>query len=89
MLGADGLPDFNALQNAFDHRTAKQITYFVFDLPFLDGHDLRKVPLAERRALLRSCSRPARPTRPFQPDFEADAGAMLESARRWARGHHR
>ena len=54
-------------------------TYFVFDLPFLDGHDLRQVPLRERRRLLAELMRtPAEPLR-----FSADRGGpdeVLEAA---------
>jgi len=48
----DGLPDFNALQNAIDGSEGDDIVYFLFDLPYLDGKDLRKMPLSARRALL-------------------------------------
>jgi len=49
-----GIPDFQALQNAFDTAATDRIVYYVFDLPFYDGYDLRNVPLVERRALLQS-----------------------------------
>ncbi|HEY2558654.1 MAG TPA: DNA ligase D [Caldimonas sp.] len=52
--GENGLPEFNALQNAIDSAASEAIEYFVFDLPFHDGYDLRKVPLRARRALLAS-----------------------------------
>src|SRR5689334_18355920 len=45
--GAHGVPDFNALQNAFESARADEIQYFVFDLPYWGGHDLRAVPLIE------------------------------------------
>ena len=47
-----GVPDFNALQNAMDTQSSDAIDYFVFDLPFHGGRDLRQVPLRARRALL-------------------------------------
>ena len=47
-----GVPDFNALQNAMDTPCSDAIDYFVFDLPFHGGRDLRRVPLLARRALL-------------------------------------
>ena len=47
-----GVPDFNALQNAMDTASSDAIVYFVFDLPFHGGRDLRRVPLRARRALL-------------------------------------
>lgn len=52
VIGADGTPDFNALQNAFDGRRSAALAYYLFDLPFLDGQDLREVPLQARRARL-------------------------------------
>jgi len=48
----DGLPDFSALQNAIDSARNESIIYFLFDVVYLDGKDLRKVPLNSRRALL-------------------------------------
>lgn len=52
ILSDKGATDFQALQNAFERARVEDIQYFVFDLPFFRGHDLRQVPLAERRALL-------------------------------------
>ncbi|AAZ98200.1 DNA ligase, ATP-dependent, putative [Thiobacillus denitrificans ATCC 25259] len=49
---AAGVPDFQALQNAFDQARADAIVYYVFDLPFYDGYDLRAAPLVARKALL-------------------------------------
>jgi len=54
ILGDKGTTDFQALQNAFDRSRVEDIQFFVFDLPFLRDHDLRQVPLAERRGLLKS-----------------------------------
>lgn len=51
--GKNGVPDFQALQNAFDARTTGGIHYFLFDLPWYGGYDLRASPLTQRRALLR------------------------------------
>lgn len=47
-----GAPDFQALQNAFDHRSTAAIVYWIFDLLFLDGKDLRELAVEERRARL-------------------------------------
>ncbi|MDE2201750.1 MAG: DNA ligase D [Burkholderiaceae bacterium] len=52
VMGERGVPDFQALQNAFETAHAEQIAYFLFDIPFCNGMDLRGVPLRERRALL-------------------------------------
>jgi bifunctional non-homologous end joining protein LigD len=47
-----GRPDFGLLQQSFDNEKTDDIVYFVFDVPYLDGHDLRSVPLEQRRELL-------------------------------------
>ncbi|MDQ8020428.1 MAG: DNA ligase D [Moraxellaceae bacterium] len=52
VLNDEGVPDFQALQNAFDTASTRQVMFFLFDLPFHDGHDLRGVPLEQRRAVL-------------------------------------
>ncbi len=51
-LAADGTMSFQALQNAFDGARAGRLVYFVFDLLFLDGNDLRGMPLHERKRRL-------------------------------------
>ncbi|RDK05534.1 DNA ligase D [Cupriavidus lacunae] len=81
VLGKHGETDFQALQNAFDTSRVEGIRYFAFDLPYFAGHDLRKVPLAERRALLRRIfEHNASPRLQFSEDFEASAGDMLDAA---------
>ncbi|GJJ01422.1 multifunctional non-homologous end joining protein LigD [Duganella rhizosphaerae] len=47
-------PDFGLLQNAFDEDDPADIVYFLFDLPFHDGRDLRHLPLEQRRARLQA-----------------------------------
>ncbi|MCO4861148.1 DNA ligase D [Cupriavidus sp. WGlv3] len=81
VLGKHGETDFQALQNAFDTSRVEAIQYFVFDLPYFAGHDLRKVPLGQRRALLRRIfEHNASPRLQFSEDFEASAGDMLDAA---------
>ncbi|WP_029045293.1 DNA ligase D [Cupriavidus sp. amp6] len=81
VLGKHGETDFQALQNAFDTARVEAIQYFVFDLPFYAGHDLRKVPLAERRALLRHIfAGNTSPRLQFSEDFEASPDEMLDAA---------
>ena len=47
-----GKPDFGKLQLAFDGQQAGAIEFFLFDVPYFDGYDLRALPLVERRGLL-------------------------------------
>ncbi|HVZ46712.1 MAG TPA: DNA ligase D [Ramlibacter sp.] len=83
VLGPDGTPDFHALQNAIDDTRAANIDYFLFDVAYLDGYDLRKVPLVARRQVLQRLmqDRP-QPHLRFSEAFDADAATILESARR-------
>jgi bifunctional non-homologous end joining protein LigD len=81
VLGDDGTPDFQALQNAFDHARSADIVYFLFDLPCFDGHDLRAVTLRDRRAFLKSLlERQADGPIRFSADFEAHPAHILQSA---------
>jgi ATP-dependent DNA ligase len=54
MLDEGGMTSFNALQNAFDNSRTQRIIFYLFDVPFYDGYDLRAVPVIERRAVLQS-----------------------------------
>ena len=51
--GSDGRSSFQALQNAFEAGRDAGIVYYVFDAPFLDGHDQTRLPLAERKKRLK------------------------------------
>ena len=81
VLAADGTPDFNALQNAFDAARTDSIVYFLFDLPFLEGRDLRRVPLASRRAVLAQLldAHPAQRVR-YSAEFVGEAASLLRAA---------
>ncbi len=81
VLDDKGVPDFNALQNALGSARSDAIVYFAFDAPYFDGQDLRKVPLASRRALLRRLFDAHGGSRVrYSQDFEAPAAQMLEAA---------
>jgi bifunctional non-homologous end joining protein LigD len=47
-----GKSHFQLLQNYLENQTG-QLTYYVFDILFLNGKDLRKLPLIERKKLLK------------------------------------
>ncbi|HEX3128913.1 MAG TPA: DNA polymerase ligase N-terminal domain-containing protein, partial [Thermoanaerobaculia bacterium] len=52
VLLPNGTTSFQALQNALGDDTNADMVYFVFDLLYLDGYDLRGVPLLERKRAL-------------------------------------
>ncbi|HDV6329592.1 TPA: DNA ligase D [Burkholderia cenocepacia] len=81
VLGENGLPDFQALQNAFGTDRSDAITFFVFDLPYLDGYDLRDAPLTARRALLEPLLANSDPASVrFSPDLGEDVASLIASA---------
>ncbi|WP_434674362.1 DNA ligase D [Pseudomonas sp. R1-15] len=76
-----GVPDFQALQNAFDVGSSGKIAYYLFDLPYLNGMDLRKVPVEERRAALAAVLEANEdPLLRFSDAFEETPEALLNSA---------
>ena len=80
--GADGRPDFGALQRAFDAETTSEILYYLFDVPFFDGHDLRGQPVEARRALLQQLlqSLPTSPLVRFSDALDAAPRQLLAHA---------
>ncbi|MDO9437735.1 DNA ligase D [Hydrogenophaga sp.] len=82
VMGSNGTPDFNALQNAFDKKArSADIVFFLFDVPFFEGYDLREVELVHRRGLLKALldERGGDLVR-FSEAFDATPDSLLESA---------
>ena len=79
---ASGHPDFGALQRAFDGETTGDIVYYLFDVPYFDGHDLRGQPVEARRALLEQLLRslPASPLVRFSEALDAAPQQLLDHA---------
>lgn len=81
MPDAQGLPDFQALQNAFDGAATHGLVLYVFDLPFVDGQDLRNLPLVERRERLARIVEASSTDRiRFSEAFDAVATDLISSA---------
>lgn len=53
VLGENGTTSFADLQAAFQEGVTKPLTYFVFDLLHLNGHNVRQIELTDRKAILR------------------------------------
>ncbi|HSO46361.1 MAG TPA: DNA ligase D, partial [Rhizobiaceae bacterium] len=81
MLNNNGVPDFGALQQAFDAAKTNDIVLFLFDIPYFDGYDLRAVPLRQRRALLQGLleQSPSERVR-FSDAFDAPAESVVTAA---------
>jgi bifunctional non-homologous end joining protein LigD len=79
VLREDGRSSFQRLQNAFESGRDAEIVYYVFDAPYLKGEDLRALPLAERKARLKSGLRQSAAIR-FSDHLEGEAGEVLDKA---------
>ena len=77
----EGTPDFQALQNAFEIGRSGSIVYYLFDMLYLNGMDLREVPLEERRAALsQTLETNDSELLRFSADFTEQPESVLESA---------
>jgi bifunctional non-homologous end joining protein LigD len=76
VVTADGRTNFQALQNMGAHKHG--LTYFAFDLLFLNGRDLRALPLTDRKQALRElvAHTPIR----YSEHFDVDGATMLQQA---------
>jgi bifunctional non-homologous end joining protein LigD len=74
---ADGATDFSVLQNELKG-SSRKIVLVAFDLLFLNGYDLRKVPLVERKAMLKKII--ADTDMQFSESFEIDGREMFKHA---------
>ena len=79
-VNPDGRPSFQALQNRSsfpDHR----ITYYAFDLLHLNGSDLTRLPVEDRKArladVMKGSSLPISPSLPGSPDDVVEAVRRL------------
>ena len=71
----DGTTDFSVLQNELKGRSTK-IVMVAFDLLYLNGYDLRKLPLFERKALLKKLI--AETEIQYSESFEVDEREMYK-----------
>lgn len=77
-LDDSGRPNFNLL--AQFRSEASRIYYFVFDLLDCNDDDLTKLPLSERRALVKSLSKFRTPRIRIAEQFEVTASDMLATS---------
>ena len=83
-LDRDGTPDFAALQAALSDGRTGELVFFVFDLLFADGEDLRRLPLSERKSglaqFLRDNLGPKETLIRYVEHFGGSGEAVLQSA---------
>ena len=85
-LDENGVPSFQLLQNRTGfHRSIKggkphALNFFAFDLVYLDGFDLRKAALIDRRRLLQSIVLPGETVR-YSDHFAGKGDELLHAVR--------
>lgn len=77
---ATGQPSFQILQNRGKLPAGHQLVYYVFDLLFLDGQDLKGKPLIERRAALPQILTDTRVL--FSAPLQGQLDSILEAVRK-------
>jgi bifunctional non-homologous end joining protein LigD len=75
-----GVTHLDDLATAMQRRDTAALAFFAFDLLHLDGHDLRRCPLVERKAMLAELVRSAGCSRLLYLDYVDDGGDRLLAA---------
>ena len=77
---AEGRTSFQALQNALSNEADGKLQYFAFDLLYVDGYDIRKSRLLERKRLLEQIFRSASGILHYSEHFEVPGSEFLAHA---------
>jgi len=82
-LDHNGVPEFSALQAAISEGKTGKLIFFAFDLLFLEDMVLRRMPLRERKARLKTLLEENGRDKSIRyvEHFEVDGTAVMDSAR--------
>lgn len=84
VLDHEGRSDFGLLQRAVGKKPslheASEIIFYAFDLLYLDGHDLRSLPMGERRRLLEPIVAGRTGAIRFSEEVRADGAEFFQAA---------
>jgi bifunctional non-homologous end joining protein LigD len=80
VLAENGTTSFADLQAAFQEGVRKPLTYFVFDFLHLNGHNLRNLPLIDRKAILTRLLRSAGEFIRLSEHLDTDGEAIFRNA---------
>ena len=81
-LDDEGRSSFQLLQALETGDERPPLAYYVFDLPFLEGTDLRSRPLRERREVLQKLLRKVKDPIRYSAEIEGDPQKLLEEVKR-------
>jgi bifunctional non-homologous end joining protein LigD len=79
-VGPGGITMFNIVQLASDSGNAAALVFFLFDLLYLDGEDLRMRPLIERKERLHTLLSNSAPCLPYSDHMIGQGPAFYEKA---------
>ena len=79
-VGPDGITRFNIVQLASDSGNAAALVFFLFDLVYLDGEDLRERLLIERKERLSALLARGAPSLRYSDHFIGQGPAFYEKA---------
>lgn len=80
VVGNNGQANFGSLQN-WRSEADGDLIYYVFDILWYDGHDLKELPLTERKAILRQVLKESDNIQ-ISKDFETSGIEMLDAAKK-------
>ncbi|MDQ7949100.1 MAG: DNA ligase D [Pedobacter sp.] len=76
----NGMADFGALQN-WRSEADGELLYYIFDILWYDGHDVKELPLTERRELLKKIA-PTDSLIQVSKDFDTSGTEFLAAAKK-------
>ena len=79
VINENGISQFGALQN-WRSEADGDLIFYIFDILWMDGHDLRELPLKERRNILKRLLPPFETIR-FSEGFEKSGIQIFESVK--------
>ena len=80
VFGPQGVSDFAALVASLEQGKNGQIEFVAFDLLSLDGKDVRKAPLTERKAMLQRLTAAQKGAIRYAAHVEGDCAAVFDKA---------
>lgn len=83
-LRPDGVSEFQRLQNALHSEEQAELIFTLFDLPYLNGQDLRELPLLERKEALQALlgARKADDILRYSAHVQGEGERVFEQARK-------
>lgn len=79
-LDEKGRTNFQMLQNSLTKKNDKHLRYYIFDILYLDGKDLRSLPLMERKEILKKVLKKSPSNILFSEHFETSGKDFFKAS---------